>query len=313
MHSQDKPLRGKKIGLYGKGGSGKSTVAVLLARSLSRRYTLCLLDADSTNMGMHEALGLESSPKPLLEYFGGMVFSSGTLTCPVDDPSLLQGAELTLDRRLEPYFSRSKEGILLMTAGKIGGLGPGAGCDGPIAKIVRDMHVRLPDGEEPVMLVDFKAGFEDIARGVITGLDWILAVVDPTRAAVEMVFQLRDTLMRVRSGASPATAHIKDPVLAKHARRLYREARVKGLFTILNRVAAKEIEGYLRRRLAESDISPVAMIPQHEEITAAWLRGGRLPARFGVEEAETVVRELEAAERKGPSIETADSTLRSSA
>jgi CO dehydrogenase nickel-insertion accessory protein CooC1 len=227
-----------------------------------------------------------------------MVFSGGTVTCPVDDPSLLQGAELTLGSLLEPYFSRSKDGILLMTAGKIGELGLGAGCDGPIAKIARDLQVRLPDGEAPVMLVDFKAGFEDTARGVITGLDWILAVVDPTIAAMEMVFHLRDTLTQVQAGASPATAHIKDPALAEHAKKLYREARVKGLFTILNRIADKEMEDYLRRRLLDGDISPVAVIPQHEEITAAWLRGERLPSDLGVEEAEAVVRELEVSERE---------------
>jgi CO dehydrogenase nickel-insertion accessory protein CooC1 len=227
-----------------------------------------------------------------------MVFSGGSVTCPVDDPSLLQGAELTLDRLLEPYFSRSKEGILLMTAGKIGELGPGAGCDGPIAKIARDMQVRLPDGEAPVMLVDFKAGFEDTARGVITGLDWILTVVDPTTAAMEMVFHLRDTLRRVQAGASPATAHIKDPALAEHAKRLYREAKVKGLFTILNRVADKEMEEYLRRRLADSDITPVAVVPQHKEITTAWLRGVSLPAHLGIEEAGAVIRELEVSERE---------------
>jgi CO dehydrogenase nickel-insertion accessory protein CooC1 len=148
------------------------------------------------------------------------------------------------------------------------------------------------------MLVDFKAGFEDTARGVITGLDWILAVVDPTTAAMEMVFHLRDTLMQVQTGASPATAHIKDPALAEHAKRLYRGARVKGLFTILNRVADKEMEEYLRRRLAESDILPVAVIRQHKEITAAWLRGERLPTHLGMEEAEAVMRELEASERE---------------
>jgi CO dehydrogenase nickel-insertion accessory protein CooC1 len=135
---------------------------------------------------------------------------------------------------------------------------------------------------------------------VITGLDWILAVVDPTTAAVEMVFHLRDTLMQVQTGSSPATAHIKDPALAELANRLYRETRVKGLFTILNRVADKEMEGYLRRRLAESDISPVAVIPQHKEITAAWLRGDRLPANVGVEEVEAVVTELEVYERTIP-------------
>jgi CO dehydrogenase nickel-insertion accessory protein CooC1 len=289
---------GKKIGLYGKGGSGKSTAAVLLARALSHRYTVCLLDADSTNLGMHRALGLDSSPKPLLDYFGGMVFSGGAVRCPVDDPTPLQGAELALDRLPAPYFSRSEEGILLMTAGKIGGLGLRAGCDGPIARITRDLEVHLVGDEEPVMLVDFKAGFEDTARGVITGLDWILAVVDPTTAAIEMVYHLRKTISQVQAGASPATAHIEDPALAEIAERLCSEARVRGMLAVLNRVADKETEAYLRKKLLDKDISPVAGIPYCKEINTAWLRGERLPAHLATEEAEAVISELEASERE---------------
>jgi hypothetical protein len=44
----------------------------------------------------------------------------------------------------------------------MGELGPGAGCDGPIAKVARDVRVRDGEGTPPV-LVDFKAGFEDSA------------------------------------------------------------------------------------------------------------------------------------------------------
>ena len=50
-----------------------------------------ILDADSTNLGMPGALGLTSEPEPLLDLFGGMAFSGGRVTCPVDDPTPLPG------------------------------------------------------------------------------------------------------------------------------------------------------------------------------------------------------------------------------
>jgi CO dehydrogenase nickel-insertion accessory protein CooC1 len=203
-----------------------------------------------------------------------------------------------LDRLPMPYFSRSEEGIILMTAGKIGGLGVGAGCDGPIAKIARDLKVHLLEDEEPVMLVDFKAGFEDTARGVITGLDWILAVVDPTTAGIEMVNHLRKTVLQVQTGASPATAHIEDPALAELAERLYRETRMRGMLAVLNRVTDEETEAYLRNKLLEEDISPVAVIPHHKEFSTAWLHGKRLPAHLVTEEAEAIARGLEVSERE---------------
>ena len=34
IKEEEKPLTGKRIGIFGKGGSGKSTVAVLLAKAL---------------------------------------------------------------------------------------------------------------------------------------------------------------------------------------------------------------------------------------------------------------------------------------
>ena len=77
MAEKTKALNGKRVGVFGKGGAGKSTVVVLLAQALrDRGYEVCVLDADSTNVGLHRALGLDRSPVPLMEYFGGTVFSA---------------------------------------------------------------------------------------------------------------------------------------------------------------------------------------------------------------------------------------------
>jgi len=167
MAEKTRALNGKRVGVFGKGGAGKSTVVVLLAQALrGRGYGVCVLDADSTNVGLHRALGLDRSPVPLMEYFGGTVFSGGAVSCPVDDPASLPGAEIWLDRLPDKYCVQSPEGISLLTAGKIGGQGPGAGCDGPVSKIARDLRVRV-NGRPLVTLIDFKAGLEDSARGVL--------------------------------------------------------------------------------------------------------------------------------------------------
>jgi len=139
-NTNEKPLSGTRIGIFGKGGSGKSTITVLLARTLrDRGYHVCLLDADSTNIGLAKALGFEKSPMPLMDFFGGMVFSGGVVTCPVDDPTPLAGAEVHLETLPDRYFVQDN-GITLLIAGKIGDKGPGAGCDGPVSKIARDLR-----------------------------------------------------------------------------------------------------------------------------------------------------------------------------
>jgi CO dehydrogenase nickel-insertion accessory protein CooC1 len=99
-----KLLAGKRIGIFGKGGSGKSTLTVLLSRALSRLgYLVCVLDADSTNIGLSQVLGYDQPPDSLLEYFGGMVFSGGLVTCPVDDPTPLTNADINIEEFPEQY------------------------------------------------------------------------------------------------------------------------------------------------------------------------------------------------------------------
>ena len=156
----DKPLSGMRLGVFGKGGAGKSTVTVLIARSLREMgYSPVVIDADSSNLGLSDALGVGSGPEPLVDHFGGLVFTGGAVTCPVDDPTTLPGAELTLTELSSRYQSKSPTGIRLLVGGKMGELGPGAGCDGPIAKIARDVRIR-GEGANGVTLLDFKAGMK---------------------------------------------------------------------------------------------------------------------------------------------------------
>jgi CO dehydrogenase nickel-insertion accessory protein CooC1 len=290
----EKALAGLRVGVFGKGGAGKSTVTVLLALGLCKEgYRLVVLDADSTNLGLSEALGAGVPPSPLLEHFGGMVFSGGTVTCPVDDPTPLPDSDLDLDELSHRFQAETSEGIRLLVGGKIGGLGPGAGCDGPVAKIARDLRVR-EGGERPLLLVDFKAGFEDSARGVITGLDWILVVVDPTTAGLQMAVHLQRMYGDLRNGVPPATAHLDEPALVEAALRQYEESRARGVASILNRVPDADTEAYLRGKLGALGGPPVlGTIPEDRTLQTQWLRGEELAAPALSERIRSLVLALE--------------------
>ena len=288
-------LSGKRLGVVGKGGAGKSTSVVLLATALRRQgYTVCVLDADSTNLGLHQALGIHAPPRPLLDYFGGMVFSGGAVTCPVDDPTPLAGAELDLATIAPEYCPHNEDGIFLLTAGKISDKGPGAGCDGPIGKIVRDVRLRVSD-TAPITLVDFKAGFEDAARGVVTSLDWLIAVVDPTNAAIQMASSMKAMVSRIKAGERPATKHLESPEFVDTANRIFREATIKDVAAVLNRTRDRETQRYLRDRLALRGVQVIGMIPEDPAIAIAWLVGARLPVGLQ-ERADEMIAALETAE-----------------
>jgi CO dehydrogenase nickel-insertion accessory protein CooC1 len=288
-------LSGKRIGIVGKGGAGKSTTTILLAKVLRKRgYEVCILDADSTNVGLYRALNLDRPPKSLIEYFGGMVFSGGMVTCPVDDPTPLSGAELALNSLTEEYYVRNPDGIILLAAGKIGDMGPGAGCDGPINKIARDMKVKL-SGAAPVTLVDFKAGFEDSARGAITSLDWVVVVVDPTNAAIQMAIHMKKMVEQIRAGMPPATNHLEDPALAEMARKIFRDAKIRDAMVILNQVRDAKMEAYLRKKLSAGGIEPIGSISEDTSLTTIWLEGNPLDAAELCKQAEHIVSVLEEA------------------
>ncbi|MFB0517445.1 MAG: P-loop NTPase [Candidatus Neomarinimicrobiota bacterium] len=293
-----KLLKDKRVGIFGKGGSGKSTAAILLARELSYNgYSVCILDADSTNVGLPQALGLAKSPLALIDYFGGMVFSGGSVTCPVDDPTPLAGAKISLKHIPAEYYGHA-EGIYLFTAGKIGDQGPGAGCDGPISKIARDFSFQI-EGEEVVTLVDFKAGFEDTSRGAITSLDWAIVIVDPTYPAIELAASMKQMVDRIKAGEPPATEHLKDPETVALANRIFREARIRGVLFILNRIKSREAESYLRARLAEKGLEPSGIIHEDPAIASSWLRGLPLDVTNRKQEAARIIVELEAAAGAG--------------
>ena len=292
----EKGLADKRIGVFGKGGSGKSTFVVLLARKLRERgYEVCILDADSTNIGMPGALGIDRTPKTLIDYFGGMVFSGGSVTCPIDDPTPLPGAEFSLDELPSKFYAKSQDGITLLEAGKIGDQGPGAGCDGPIAKVARDIKIHQ-NGEQPVTLVDFKAGFEDSARGVITSLDLAVVVVDPTVAAVEMAANMKDMVRQIKDGVLPATDHLESPELVEWANKIFGQARIKDVLIVLNNVQDEETGEYLQSRLAEKGIEPVGVIHAQTAISISWLKGLPIEAPNMQEEVSRIVDAIEAAE-----------------
>ena len=289
-------LTGLRVGVFGRGGAGKSTAIVLLAHALRRRgYEVCVLDADSTNLGLADALGTRHVPCSLIEHFGGMVFSGGTVTCPVDDPALLEGREVWIESLPEGYVARNRAGVALLSAGKIGRRGPGAGCDGPMAKIARDIRIHTRTGD-PVTLIDFKAGLEDSARGVITGIHWAFVVVDASTAGLAVAASMNDLVERIHEGEKPAVAHLEEHE-RELARELYSSSPLRGAIYVLSKVPDASTQHTLESRLRPIGIDIAGAIPLDSAVARCWLNGAPLDPEPTREALDEIVDAVERAEK----------------
>jgi CO dehydrogenase maturation factor len=177
-----------KICITGKGGCGKSMVAVLLSKVLAARgYKVLLVDADESNLGLQRLLGMKNEPKPLLEYLGGkpaiqknmmQAFKQST-----GEPKMviLPQASISLTD-IPPDYISSVNGIRVLKIGKIEHSMEGCAC--PMGALARDFLDKLVLGEKEVVITDHEAGLEHFGRGVERGVDIVLIVVDPSFESV---------------------------------------------------------------------------------------------------------------------------------
>ena len=130
----------------------------------------------------------------------------------------------------------------------------------------------------------FKAGFEDSARGAVTSLDWVIVVIDPTTAAIEMAFNMQEMVEQIKADVLPATSHLETDEMVFWANKFFTESNIQNVFFIINQIQSAEMEGYIRERLAEHDIQPLGVIYREDAISTSWLKGLPFEAGQPVEE-----------------------------
>jgi CO dehydrogenase maturation factor len=266
----NKPLRGKRILVCGKGGSGKSTVVALMANVLQHKaYETMVLDGDASNpeglVRLLFGLGVEGEPKPLIEFFGGI----DVVTCPVDDPSPLTRIndldpipehKINLFKELSAEYYLQKGSTTLLQVGKIETYGQG--CDGPLEKVVRDFMVE----GDAVNLIDMKAGIEHFGRKIPDRMDVILGVLDYTLESVS---------------------------IAKRMAEFCQEAGIKNFWLILNKIGSEEIESMIMAKLLVLRDRVLGSISYDQELIKVGLSGNALGECKAREEVEHIVEQLE--------------------
>ncbi|MDI6810768.1 MAG: AAA family ATPase [archaeon] len=170
-----------KILICGKGGSGKSIIAALLAKSMAKRgYKVLVIDSDESNFGLHRQLGIDL-PDDLMNYFGGKKEMIERMMASFQKGE--GGAVKIFDRRwtfhdIPKEYLAEKNGIKLLAIGKIHEWKEGCAC--PMGALSREILENLELKEKEVAIVDTDAGIEHFGRGVEQGCDVNLVVLDPS-------------------------------------------------------------------------------------------------------------------------------------
>jgi len=231
---------GTKLAIAGKGGVGKTTLTVALARRwVELHRSVIVVDADPDG-NLASALGVRADafPEPIAgmrdlilertgatDQAGGLLF---TLNPKVDD--------------LPDRFSVQAGGVRLLVLGTVEWGGKGCMCpEGAVLKaLLQHLLLRVPDH----VLLDMEAGLEHMGRASARGVDAMITVVEPGMRSVQ-------TAKRIQS--------------------LAEGVGIERLFVVLNKLREPREEETLRGALAGQTV--LGGLPFSRELASADLEG----------------------------------------
>lgn len=202
---------GLRVAVGGKGGSGKTTVSVLLAKVLAEDgQKVLLVDLDS-DPNLANALGIPpAAASPLVHRRDLVAERTGSTGEP--------GGMFILNPRVSDLIGthavRCTDRVALLPIGAIEAAGEGCFC--PQTAFVRALVRNLVLEKDESVILDLEAGLEAFGRSAVEGLDLLLVVVEPGMRSVETakrilgmvpalgIRNVRIVANKIRAGSRPA-------------------------------------------------------------------------------------------------------------
>ncbi len=181
-------MRPFSVAISGKGGTGKTTVAALLVRSLisAGQVPVLAVDADP-NANLHEALGVE-----IQETLGSLREEAFTQQIP---PGMNRRDYISLCFRKSLVEAKGFDLIAM-------GRPEGTGCY-CFANNLLTTSMQLLERDYRFVVIDNEAGMEHLARGTIGIPDLFLVVSDPGVRGIRTAARIRNLARSLGLGTVP--------------------------------------------------------------------------------------------------------------
>ena len=177
-----------KIGIAGKGGTGKTLIAGTLARFFAQSFKVLAIDNDPSmnliySLGMDPSLREETTPiahmtklileRTTLEGGGSVVYKANPHVSDIPDRFKIQGPD----------------GIELLVLGTVEQ--PSSGCLCAPNVLVRSVLSDLILNRDEILIIDFEAGIEHLGRGTAKALDVMLIVTGAYQKSLDLTLKLK--------------------------------------------------------------------------------------------------------------------------
>jgi len=225
---------GTTIVTAGKGGTGKTTIAALLAHHLSKKGTVLAVDADpSTNLNLALGLPLHETVGHIREDMATAV-KKGTYDNTISKPDYIEM------KIMESLVESERIDLLAM------GRPEGPGCYCAANSMLRTSIDRLGKNYDYVV-IDCEAGMEHVSRQTTRDIDILLIVSDPTIRGIIAASRMKPLIKEMRT-------------------------HVEQIWLIVNRVDGALPEE-IARAIKENDLDLLVSIPKDPNLAPLEIKG----------------------------------------
>lgn len=248
----------RKIAVCGKGGTGKSTLVVLLSETLEREgYSVIVMDADESNPGLHRMFGFRQQGRPLMRMLER--FSLGEEK---PDTNWLTKNDIRIEDVPSEYILEC-EGTKLLVVGKIED--PFQGCACTLADILREFTEKITLVDKELLVIDMEAGIESFGRGVERNVDTVLIVVE---------------------------ASFESLALAEKINYMAEGVGISTVGAILNKVPSEKVEAAMKTELLRRKVKPIGTIFFDAQVTEAGFKGETIGDTKAKEDMKKIISRL---------------------